>query len=43
MTACAGMGVEFLTVTRMERDLIGSFLETQHKKQMRKIMGVEEE
>jgi CheY-like chemotaxis protein len=42
MTAHAGMGVEFLTATRMERELIGSFVEAQHKEQMRKIIGLEE-
>jgi hypothetical protein len=42
MTAHAGMGVEFLTATQMERDLIGNFVEAQHKEQMRKIIGLEE-
>ena len=43
MTAHAGMGVEFLTVTQGERDLIRSFVETLHKQGMRKIIGMEEE
>jgi hypothetical protein len=42
MTAHAGMGVEFLTATQMERDLIGNFVEAKHKEQMRKIIGLEE-
>ena len=43
MTANAGMGVEFLTVTQGERDLIRSFVEKIHKEQMRKIIGMEED
>ena len=43
MTANAGMGVEFLTVTQGERDLIRSFVESIHKEQMRKIIGMGEE
>jgi CheY-like chemotaxis protein len=42
MTAHVGMGVEFLTATHMERDLIGNFVEAQHKEDMRKIIGMEE-
>ena len=43
MTAHAGMGVEFLTVTKGERDLIRSFVEASHREQMRRLIGVEEE
>jgi CheY-like chemotaxis protein len=43
MSAHAGMGVEFLTVTQGERDLIRSFVETQHREKMRRMIGVEEE
>lgn len=43
MTAHAGMGVEFLTVTQGERDLIRSFVEAIHKEKMRKMIGMEEE
>ena len=42
MSANAGMGVEFLTVTQGKRDLIRSFVEARHKEQMRKIIGMEE-
>lgn len=42
MTARAGMGVEFLTVTQVERDLIRSLVETTHREQMKKIIGAEE-
>ena len=43
MTAHAGMGVEFLTVPKGERDLIRGFVDTEYKKQMRKRIGMEEE
>jgi CheY-like chemotaxis protein len=43
MTAHAGMGVEFLTVTQGERDLIRSYVESRHKEDMRRIIGVKEE
>jgi hypothetical protein len=43
MTANAGMGVEFLTVTQGERDLIRGLVDARHKEDMRKIIGVEEE
>lgn len=43
MTAHAGMGVEFLTVTQVERDLIRSLVDATHREQMRKMIGVEEE
>jgi CheY-like chemotaxis protein len=43
MTADPGMGVEFLTVNQMERDLIRSLVDTTHREQMRKIIGMKEE
>ena len=43
MSAHAGMGVEFLTVTQVERDLIRTLVESTHREQMRRIIGVEEE
>ena len=43
MSANAGMGVEFLTITELERELIRSLVAVQHKKDMRKIIGMEEE
>ena len=43
MTAHAGMGVEFLTVTQVERDLIRNLVDTTHREQMRKIIGVKED
>jgi CheY-like chemotaxis protein len=43
MTANAGMGVEFLTVTQGERDLIRGLVDARHREDMRKIIGVEEE
>ena len=42
IAAHAGMGVEFLTVTQGERDLIRSFVEAQYKGQMKRIIGMEE-
>jgi len=42
MTAKAGMGVEFLTVTQGERDLIRGLVDARHREDMRKIIGVEE-
>jgi hypothetical protein len=43
MMTQAGMGVEFLTVTQVERDLIRSLVEAAHQEKMRKIIGLKEE
>ena len=43
MTTHAGMGVEFLTIDQGERELIRSYVETRHKEDMRKIIGVKKE
>ena len=42
MASSAGMGVEFLTVTQVERDLIRSLVEETHREEMRKKIGVED-
>jgi CheY-like chemotaxis protein len=43
MASMAGMGIEFLTVTQVERDLIKSLVEDVHKEDMRKKIGLEKE
>ena len=43
MASKAGMGVEFLTITQVERDLIRSLVDNIHKEDLRKKIGMEKE
>jgi len=40
MTAHPGMGVEFITGSESEREILGKFVEKEHRKLMRKVIGI---
>ncbi len=43
MTAHSGMGVEFITGIESKRDILRDFVEKEHRKLMRKMIGMKEE